>query len=211
MKTLLLIITLLGSACNLTASDYNTEMRTSIAALMAIDDNPNQYLSLAKKFESLSGQSKEDWLPPYYAALSNVWAAFSNENTSKTDSILNHSSTLLDRAEALGGDKSELYCLRSMLSSAKIMVDPMTRGMKYAKESSDFIEKAKKADPNNPRVYFVKAQSLLFTPEMFGGGCKNAIPLANEAIAKYKTFKPKSEFSPNWGKKECIQLQKDCS
>jgi hypothetical protein len=210
MKTLLLIITLLGSVCNSIASDYNTEMRTSIAALMAIDDNPNQYLSLAKKFESLSHQSKEDWLPPYYAALSNVWAAFSNDNTSKTDSILDHSTALLDRAEALGGDKSELYCLRSMVASARIMVDPLTRGMKYARESSDFIEKAKKANPNNPRVYFVKAQSLIFTPEMFGGGCKSAVPLADEAISKYKTFKPKSELSPNWGKDECIQLQKGC-
>lgn len=210
MKTITTTIVLLCAVFSVSANDYHKQLNKSIEALLQVKENSNEYLALAHTFEDLSKTAKNDWLPPYYAALSNVWATFSDDNNANTDSILDHCTALLDRSESLGGDKSELLCIRSMVASAKIMVEPMTRGMKFGMLSTQFLKDAKDANPNNPRVYFVQAQSLIFIPEMFGGGCKNANPVANEAIEKYKTFVPKSEFDPNWGLAECIQVQKDC-
>lgn len=210
MKPLFLLLVLYCSINFSSANDYQKELGKSIEALLQVDDNPEEYLALAHKFEALSKTKEKEWLPLYYAALSNVWATFSDDNKAHTDSILDHCTSLLERAEELSGDKSELLCLHSLVASAKIMVDPRTRGMKYAAQSSGFLDNAQKANPNNPRVYFVKAQSLIFTPEMFGGGCKNAKPLADEAFEKYQTFKPKSAFAPNWGLSECVELQKEC-
>lgn len=210
MKTITTTIVLLCAVFSVSANDYHKQLNKAIESLLQVEENPKEYLELAHKFEAMSETAKEDWLPLYYAALSNVWATFSNDNTAKADSILDQCTGLLDRATSLGGDKSELLCLRSMVASAKIMVDPMTRGMKYSMQSAQFLKDAEKANPNNPRVYFVKAQSLIFTPEMFGGGCKNAMPVLEESIEKYKSFKPASEFAPNWGWADCIETQNGC-
>jgi len=41
------------------------------------------------------------------------------------------------------------------------------------------------------------------TPEAYGGGASKALPLYEIAVEKFKTFKPKTVISPNWGKEIC--------
>ena len=77
--------------------------------------------------------------------------------------------------------------------------------------ASQMLNKAKLQNPNNPRVYYLEAQSLMFTPEEYGGGCKNAKPLLEIAIEKYDKFKMESNINPNWGHGSVIELLGECN
>jgi hypothetical protein len=72
------------------------------------------------------------------------------------------------------------------------------------------LDKAIKADPNNPRIYYLNGQTLMNTPEAFGGGKAVAKKLFEKSLELYKTFKPASPFHPNWGKEEAEQLLAAC-
>ena len=56
-----------------------------------------------------------------------------------------------------------------------------------------------KLDPENPRPYLLKGQSAMYTPPQYGGGKEVALPLLEQAVEKFKSFKPKSSIMPNWG------------
>ena len=62
----------------------------------------------------------------------------------------------------------------------------------------------------NPRPYYLKGQSLRYTPEQFGGGCKPAMPLLQTAMEKYDRFKPASELHPAWGRKQAEATLAEC-
>lgn len=62
------------------------------------------------------------------------------------------------------------------------------------------LDKALELNPDNPRVYYLRAIITLHTPETFGGGASKALPLFRIADEKFKIFVPKTSISPNWGK-----------
>ena len=72
------------------------------------------------------------------------------------------------------------------------------------------MENAMEQDPTNPRPYLLKGQSLKYTPEQFGGGCKTAKIELQTAIDKFLVFKPASELYPAWGLQRVQQLMKEC-
>ena len=91
------------------------------------------------------------------------------------------------------------------------MVDPMVRGPESAGKMNAALDRALQLDPENPRAYYLRAITLLNTPEAYGGGAAMAKPLFETAKIKFDNFKPGSPFSPDWGKEqneeELIKLQ----
>ena len=73
----------------------------------------------------------------------------------------------------------------------------MTNGMKSAKA----IGKAKKLDPENPRVYMIDGTGTLYKPKMFGGGVDKAIPLFEKASELFLQEEDRGIY-PDWGKDE---------
>ena len=128
----------------------------------------------------------------------------------KIDGIADRATTLIDKADSLSPKNSEISCIKSMIASCHMMVDPMQRWQEYGAESNSNMQAAMSQDPSNPRPYYLKGQGLKYTPEQFGGGCKTAKPELLTALDKYSTFKPASELNPNWGKAQVEQLLKDC-
>jgi hypothetical protein len=116
----------------------------------------------------------------------------------------------INRADSLSKNNAEIYVLKAMSSSSRIMVDPMSRGFMYGKESYDHSQTAITLDPSNPRPYANRGVGMFYTPEAFGGGTKKARPYLEKAVERYKTFKPESEIHPNWGQGMCEQLLKKC-
>jgi hypothetical protein len=76
----------------------------------------------------------------------------------------------------------------------------MNRGIIYIDKMNQALDKALELNPDNPRVYYLRATMTFHMPEAYGGGAAKALPLYQMAIEKFTTFKPKSEISPNWGK-----------
>ncbi|MBK8608398.1 MAG: hypothetical protein IPL84_00110 [Chitinophagaceae bacterium] len=99
---------------------------------------------------------KTQWLPFYYAALCQVNYTYMEQDKSKIDGIADKATELIDKADALQPKNSEISCIKSMIASAHMMVDPMTRFMEYGMESETFIDDAMQQDPTNPRPEYFK-------------------------------------------------------
>jgi hypothetical protein len=132
------------------------------------------------------------------------------KDKSKIDAIADKATELINKADALQPNNSEISCIKSMIASSHMMVDPMTRFMEYGPESQSHLDAAMQQDPTNPRPEYLKGQGLKYTPEQFGGGCATAKPVLQSSLTKFNAFKPASELHPNWGKQRVELLISEC-
>jgi hypothetical protein len=190
---------------------YLAAMKKNIAAIDSAFTNPQIFLMLANNFERIGNAEKIQWLPFYYAAYCQVNYGFMEKEKSKIDDIADKATSLINIADSLQPNNSEISCIKSMIASCHMMVDPMKRWMEYGKESTDNMEKAMEQDATNPRPYLLKGQALKYTPAQFGGGCKTAKPELQTALDKFAAFKPVSELHPTWGKAYAEGIMKDCN
>ena len=190
---------------------YNAAMKENLQAIEAAFKNPAELLALSNKFERIANAEKTQWLPFYWAAYCQVNYAFmQQEDKSKIDGLADKATELINKADALQPNNSEVSCIRSMIATSKLMVDPMSRYMEYGAESQKELDLAMKQDPTNPRPDFLIGQSLKYTPEQFGGGCKPALEKFEASMKKYETFKAASPLHPDWGKSYVQQLMDEC-
>jgi hypothetical protein len=166
-------------------------------------------IAVAQKFERIGDAEKTQWLPYYYAAMVKSRMSMAGIGGDK-DVVADEATTLINKAEALEKNNSEILCVKSLIATAKMLVNPQARYMEFGMKSGVLLEEAKKADATNPRPYMLQAMNLKNTPEQFGGGCKAAKPLADKALTLYAAFKPASPLHPSWGKESVEQLIEAC-
>lgn len=207
-KLVYLLVLCLTTSVIFAQSKYEAGMKKTLEQFKAAT-KVDEYLTVSAAFERIAEAEKDKWLPYYYAAFCYNLSAMLDEKADK-DKMSEKSTALLEKAEALDSNNCELFCLRNMIATTQMMVDPMTRWMKYGALASAALASAKKADPSNPRPYYLEGQSVFNTPEMYGGGKKKAKPLFEKAVELYAAFKPASDFHPNWGKDEAGQMLKQC-
>ncbi|MBK8609775.1 MAG: hypothetical protein IPL84_07450 [Chitinophagaceae bacterium] len=212
MKKLFLMVAIASftTAAFAQSEKYMAAMKSNINAIDTSFKNPQNLLTLANQFERIGNAEKTQWLPFYYAALCQVNYTYMEQDKSKIDGIADKATELIDKADALQPKNSEISCIKSMIASAHMMVDPMTRFMEYGMESQTFIDDAMQQDPTNPRPEYLKGQGLKYTPEQFGGGCGTAKPVLQSSLDKYGVFKPASELHPNWGRERTEMLIGEC-
>ena len=213
MKKFLFVAALIVFAQSTMAQEnekYIAAMQKNLTAIQAASKEPASLLALANNFERIADAEKTQWLPYYYAAFCQVTYGFRETDKSKTDMIADKATDFINKANALSPKNSEISCIKSMIASCHMMVDPMTRYMQYGAESREELEAAKQQDPTNPRPDFLIGQGLKYTPEQFGGGCGTAKPLITESLTKFENFKLASPLHPNWGKEMATQIMNEC-
>jgi hypothetical protein len=213
MKKLILLaaITILSVNTFAQSEKYVPAMAKNLQAMGAAFAKPADLLTVADNFGRIATAEKNQWLPYYYAAYCQVMNGFMEQDKDKVDAIADKATDFIKKADSLSPNNSEISCIKSMIASCHMMVNPMQRWQEYGQESGGQMEAAMKQDPTNPRPYFLKGQSLKYTPEQFGGGCATAKPELQTALDKFATFKPASELSPNWGKTQVEEIMKECS
>ena len=212
MKKLFLLaaVSFLVTGAFAQSEKYVASMKANIAAIDTSFRNPQNLLDLANKFERIATAEKTQWLAYYYAAYCQVNYTYMEQDKSKVDAIADKAKELIDKADALQLNNSEISCIKSMIASSHMMVNPMQRYQEYGPEAASFIEAAMKQDPANPRPEYLQGQGLKYTPEQFGGGCATAKPVLQSSLAKYGTFKPASDIYPTWGKPRVELLLSEC-
>jgi hypothetical protein len=208
MKQLLVIICMLISGIVAAQSKYDGAMAKAFEQMKEAK-TAEDMVAVSAFFERVGDAEKDKWLPYYYAAQTNYLTGWMNPKADK-DKVADRCKELIAKAEALEPNNSEIYCLRQMVAIQQMTVDPMSRWQTYGKEASDNLEKATKADPNNPRIYYLSGSTLMNTPEAFGGGKAVAKKQFEKALDLYKTFQPASPLHPNWGKDETTKLLAAC-
>lgn len=200
MKTLTFTAFLLAFSLSGFCNDtYRKAMTSSIAKLFQAKTT-SEYIEAANQFERISKIEKTEWLPLYYASYAYIMISFQETDNAKKDADLDQAQKFLDQAFSVDLNESELYMLQGFLYPSRINIDPMNRGMQYMGEMNKALDKALELNPDNPRVYFLRATMTLHTPEAYGGGAAKALPLFQKAKEKFEIFRPKTDISPNWGK-----------
>jgi len=163
---------------------------------------------LANSFERIADAEKNQWLAYYYAAYCNASAGLMAGSggdimvakADKTDPYADKAEAQIKKAENLMKSNSEIFVVKKMIATLRMIGDPMNRYMTYGPEAQAALDEAKKLDNNNPRVYLLEAQDKYFTPEQFGGSKEEAKVLFEKSKQLFETFKPASTVHPNWGK-----------
>lgn len=208
MKQVLVIISMFVAGMLAAQSKYETAMAKGLEQFKAAKTVEDMNAASAF-FERVGDAEKDKWLPYYYAAQANYFTGWMNTKADK-DKVAEKSKDLITKAEVIEKNNAEIYCLRQMVAILQMTVDPMSRWQSYGAEASAAITNAIKADPNNPRIYYLNGQTLMNTPEAFGGGKGVAKKLFEKSIELYKTFQPASPLHPNWGKEEAEKLLAAC-
>ena len=207
MKQVIFLAAILLNLATFAQSEkYLKAMEANVAALDSTR-SADAFQDLANSFERIAEAEKTQWLPYYYAALSTVNAGYfltggqMGGMADKLDPIADKASQLLSKAESISANNSEIFIVKKMIATLRLMADPMSRYMQYGPQAAQALETAKKLNPENPRVYYLEAQDKYFTPEQFGGIKTEAVKLFEMALQKFESFKPESSIHPAWGRR----------
>ena len=105
----------------------------------------------------------------------------------------------LEKAMALDPKFAEAKALYGYLIGMQLAVHPeqaMILGMKSMQQ----MEEALTAEPDNPRIQFIKGFYQLYVPEAFGGGPDSALPFLEKAIELFEKEKIANPLKPSWGR-----------
>ncbi len=186
---------------------YKEAMKKAIGLMMtAMADTTDpipKYQNAANRFERIGIAEKKEWLPYYYAGMCYSMMVYQLKDMTKVDPALDRADEFLDKAldmKLKENEKSELLVMKGMVCGGRIMVEPETRAMTYGPQSGSYYQRAINLNPENPRALALSGQSLMFTPKQFGGGRDKAIPVLEDAMAKFDAWENPYELFPDWGK-----------
>ncbi len=203
-RQLLLLASFLLMMTAFSQSEKYTKAMEQLVPAVDTTRSLDRLTNLSNSFQRIADAEKNQWLPYYYAALTQVNAAYmvgmgQMGMADKTDPMADKAEQLLTKAEALSKDNSEIYCVKKMIASLRLIGDPQNRYMTYGPAAEQALATAKSLNPANPRPLLLEAQDKYFTPEQFGGSKTEAKALFEEAVKKFEAFKPESTIHPAWG------------
>lgn len=166
------------------------------------DSTLAQYAMTTNRLEMIAKKWDDQWLTQYYAAYAHTLQSYMESDEAKRDGLLDIADTRMQKAKELYGEEGdELYTLAAMIANARIAVKPGSRWKEYGAIFDKNIAKAKALNPNNPRIYYIQGNSIFYTPKMFGGGAKKALPYYEKADSLFQVFPVTDTLSlePAWG------------
>jgi hypothetical protein len=161
----LLMISVAVSAQN---EKFTGAMQSKLAAYSSAK-TPEDFLDLSNAFERIAEAEKNQWLAYYYAAHAQVIYGYllSQKDASGLDPIADKAEQLINKADALEQNNSEISCIKSMIASLRMFVNPMQRYMQYGtlhhntwKQQSNRILPIHVHTLCNRKIYFIHRHSL---------------------------------------------------
>lgn len=207
MKALILAVALCGSIAVQAQSDKYVQAVQKSLTLLDSAKTTADLQAASAAFERIGDAEKTQWIPYYYAALAQVRAGFSDKTADK-DVLAGKALELVNKAEAVETN-SDLYTIRNMAATLQMTVDPMSRWQTYGAQAAAALQNAIKANPENPRIYYLQGMTTFGTPAQFGGGKDKAKPLFEKAVALSKTEQVKPLY-PHWGGAEAEKMLPLC-
>lgn len=195
--------------CNLAAqvNHYDSSMKSDLLLLKNATSSAS-FMAVAQKFETLALEAKSAWEPYYYAALARIEAGRLGRDEDK-DAVADKVDALLMGGETIQKN-SELYTLHYFNEILRLLVDPGQRWAKSSGVLDHYFQQAIDLNPNNPRIYFLKAKLVLQLPADKNGGKENALPLVQRSVELFERYEPDRLFEPSWGGAEARKVLEEC-
>tara|TARA_R110002012_G_scaffold319389_2_gene539755 strand:+ start:139304 stop:139924 length:621 start_codon:yes stop_codon:yes gene_type:complete len=161
-------------------------------------------------FERMVDAEPNQWLPSYYIAQINSLKSWEEKDINVLTMQLNKAQKHIDKAKAIEPNNAEILVMQAHVYTNWVAFDGATYGMKYSNLIIELYKWAFKLDPENPRVVYNKAEWDMGTAKFFGNDTKPYCQDFAKAVDLFATFKPASDFHPNWGKERAEQVLADC-
>ncbi len=169
------------------------------------------YQGLANKFERIANAEKTEWLPLYYHAHCYIIMSFMEQSgMAKKDEYIDVAEISVNKIIEMVPDESEVYVLQSFMLTARLVVDPMTRGQQYSILSGKAVGTAITLNPDNPRAKLISIQNEMGTAQFFGSDVSKYCVQAKKLLENWDDFKPASSIHPNWGKDQVEEIVNSC-
>lgn len=188
---------------------YYEKMKSSLYTLYNAG-NYETFSMISKQLRKIAEEEDTKWIPYYHTTYAYIMAAFLSKEKYDAEELLNQAQMMLDKANKLSPNNDEITALQGFLYQARVSVNPQDRSREYAQKTVQQYDLARFQNPDNPRPYYLIGQVLFRLPKELGGNKENACKHFVQAAEKYKTFKPRSEFSPNWGEAANEVMLKNC-
>ncbi|MGB3005622.1 MAG: hypothetical protein WBC06_03870 [Chitinophagaceae bacterium] len=209
-KTIFIFFALFTASTVIAQSDKYVKAMEAKVVMLDSNNSLETWKDLANAFERIADAEKTQWMPYYYASYCNIMAGYSSmpqdggmgDYSSITDPLADNAEKLLNKAEEMSKDNAEIFCIRKMVHSLRMMGNPMNRYMTEGAKATEALEKAKALNPNVPRIYILEGQDKFYTPEQFGGSKAEAKLLFEKANEIFMTSKPGSSIEPQWGRSQ---------
>lgn len=200
MKTITITIALLSSTFCL-ASDpaYDKAMSQSLEQLgeaKSLDDFQNT----ANSFSRISNVATSDWLSKYYQVHCYVLMSFMEANKSKKDEYLDKGDLILAELLELQKGNSEVFAMQSFWFTARLSVDPATRGQEYMGLSAAAYKKALALNPTNPRALYLQLSNEVGMASFFGKDVSSYCDRILSLLTNWDKYNEVEKLYPSWGK-----------
>jgi len=140
----------------------------------------------------------------YYVALCDYRLAnyfIASQEMEKAETYVKESETYLLKAMEIDPEFGELDALYAYMLGFEIAID-QEKAMSLGFQSFQYMGKASTKSPDNPRVFYLKGISELYTPKQYGGGVDTAIKTLTRSVELFDKEKIEEEYMPSWGKEE---------
>jgi hypothetical protein len=212
MKTTVLIITgwIIAVATLATTDNFQKAMGQALGELSQAKTIA-EYQAVANKFMMIANADQNEWLPLYYHAQCYVMLSFGeNESPAMRDEYLDVAAISVEKMVQLAPAEAEVFVMQGLLYSARLMIDPMTRGQRYSGMSAQSIGRALAIEPENPRAKYMEIANEIGTARFFGKEITQYCFRAQELFDAWDNYEVKSPLFPQWGKEEVAAIVKQC-
>ena len=162
-------------------------------------------------FERIGEAEKIKWEPFYYASFGCVMMANLEKEAATKDTYLDLALKLIEKANVLQPNDSEITALEGFVHMIRVTVDPASRGQQYSGMAFQSFGKAVAINPENPRALSLLAQMQYGTAQFFGAATTEACSTLARALEKFDTYKSESVLAPQWGKAMAEGLKSKCN
>jgi tetratricopeptide (TPR) repeat protein len=194
------------------ASDpaYVKAIQKQTVAMKAIQSSEESQ-AVSNGFMRIAEANASEWLPLYYAALTQTTAAFRFDVNK--DQYFDQALELVKKADGIAPGNSEITALHGYILMGKISLDPANRGQSLSPEAMQLFGKAISLDRENPRAVTLMSQMELGMAQFFGSGPEKACGMARmglELFTKEQAKVDENYILPTWGKMNAEQVESAC-
>ncbi|WP_299368709.1 hypothetical protein [Winogradskyella sp.] len=205
MKNLFIVVLLVVTGITQSQTNFEKGMTKAFEFW-----NADKWDEAENMFERIANAEADEWLPNYYIAQMNSLKSWDEKDEAVIKAQLEKAQEHLDIAMMKSEDNVELLVMQAQIYTNWVAFDGRTYGMKYSAKVAQLYAEAVKLDPTNPRAAFCKADWDMGSARYFG---KDPAPYCKDveaSIELFDTFKPKSDFHPNWGKERAEKTLAQC-
>lgn len=210
MKTIIGFIFLLITVKQVSAQDLSTSLNDAYKTFQSSTSMADM-MDANNKFNLIAAKWDKEWTANYYAAYVKAYISLKEKDAKRRDQLLDEANKYLERVNGINASGDESLVLTGYVAFARFLVDPPTRWKKYLDLMNASLEKAKKINPENPRIYYLEGIPVFNKPKIWGGGKNKAKPYFEKAKVLFAKEDKTSILKPYWGEKENMDYLVKCN